>query len=314
MDRLGLMETYVRVLESRSFSAAARHLNVGQSAVSKSVAQLEERLGVRLLMRSTRGHLVPTEAGQSYYERARRAIEEAREAECAANGAGARLSGRLRVSSDITFARLHLIPRLAPFLTAHPELSIDLLQDDRPVDLIEEGADIGLRFGPLLDPSLTGRKVASTKRLVLGTADYFDRTGVPTTPAELGGHEAVIYTRDRGGGSAWIFRKDDSETSVTLSGRLHLSAAEGVRAAVLNSMGLAIGSQWVFAPELACGAVHAVLAEWTLPETELWVVFPHGRMATASARAFAAFVESNSIPDRNNEYCVGPLSEFAAAA
>jgi DNA-binding transcriptional LysR family regulator len=240
MDRLAVMETFVRVLDAGSFSAAARQLHIGQSTVSKSVAQLEKRLGVRLLMRSTHG-LTPTEAGKTYYERARRAIEEVEEADFAARDASARLTGRLRVSGDVTFTRLFLVPRLAPFLAEHPRLSVEFVVDDRPLNLIEEGVDIGLRYGPIGDSSLTGRKVATTRRLVLGTPDYFDRAGVPVSPPELIRHEVVIYTRDRGGGSNWIFRKGDSEASVTLSGRLRLNSSEGVRAAVLNGLGLAIG-------------------------------------------------------------------------
>ena len=289
MDRLGLMKTFVRVLETGSFSAAARHLNVGQSAVSKSVAQLEERLGVRLLLRSTRG-LKPTEAGQTYYERARRTIEEAEEADLAARDANAGLAGRLRVSGGVTFTRLYLLPRLPAFLAAHPKLSIEFILDDRPVDLIEEGVDIALRFGPLGDSSMTGRKVATARRLVLGTPEYFNRAGVPTAPTDLIGHSTVIYTRDRSA-STWTFRKDGAETSVTLAGRLRLNCSEGVRTAVLNGLGLAIVSQWLFEPELARGTIRAVLLDWTLPEIELWVVFPSGRMASAKARAFAAFVE-----------------------
>lgn len=290
MDRLGLMETYVRVFETGSFSAAARHLNVGQSAVSKSIAHLEEWLGVRLLMRTTRG-LTPTEAGRTYYEHARRTIEEAQEADFAARDAGARLTGCLRISAGLTFARLYLLPRLAPFLAEHPRLSIEFVLDDRPVDLIEEGVDIGLRYGPLADSSLIGRKVATARRLVLGSPGYFDRAGVPTTPAELTEHEVVIYTRDQGSGGTWVFRKGDSEASVTLPGRLRLNSSEGVRVAVLNDLGLAVVSEWLFGPELACGAVRAVLADWTLPEVELWLIFPTGRMANARARAFAAFVQ-----------------------
>jgi DNA-binding transcriptional LysR family regulator len=290
MDRLAVMETFVRVLDAGSFSAAARQLHIGQSAVSKSVAQLEKRLGVRLLMRSTHG-LTPTEAGKTYYERARRAIEEVEEADFAARDASARLTGRLRVSGDVTFTRLFLVPRLAPFLAEHPRLSVEFVVDDRPLNLIEEGVDIGLRYGPIGDSSLTGRKVATTRRLVLGTPDYFDRAGVPVSPPELIRHEVVIYTRDRGGGSNWIFRKGDSEASVTLSGRLRLNSSEGVRAAVLNGLGLAIGSEWLFGPELACGAVRAILAEWDLPEIELWIVVPAGRMPNAKGRAFAAFVQ-----------------------
>jgi DNA-binding transcriptional LysR family regulator len=294
MDRWAVMKAFVRVLETGSFSAAARQLNIGQSAVSKSVAQLEDQLGVSLLSRSTHG-LAPTEAGQTYYERALRAIEEADEADFAARDAATGMTGRLRVSGGITLTRLYLMPRLAVFLAEHPRLSVDFTLDDRPVDLIETGVDIGLRYGPLGDCSLIGRKVATARRRVLGTPDYFHHAGVPATPVELTGHDAVIYTGDRGGADRWIFRKGDSEASVTLSSRLRLNSSEGVRAAVLSGLGLAIVSEWLFGPELACGATRAVLAEWTLPQIELWLVFPAGRKVNAKARAFAAFVEDTII-------------------
>ena len=230
--------------------------------------------------------------------RARRTIEESEEAELAARDAGACLTGRLRVSASATFAGLYLVPRLAAFLAEHPKLTVEFVLDDRPVDLIEEGVDIGLRYGPFDASSLIGRKVATTRRVVLGTPDYFDRAGVPKTPLELIGHEVVIYTRDRDGGGTWVFRKGDSETSVTLPGHLRLNSSEGVRAAVLSSLGLAVVSQWLFKPELDCGAIRPVLTEWTLPEIELWVVFQMGRMANAKARAFAAFVQ-NEIDERH---------------
>jgi DNA-binding transcriptional LysR family regulator len=159
----------------RSFSAAARTLNVGQPAVSKTVAQLEQWLGVRLLTRSTRG-LAPTEAGQSFYDRAKRAIEEADEAELAARGAGASLTGRLRVCAAVTFARLHVVPLLPKFLAAHPGLTLDVVLDDRLIDLVEEGVDLALRMGSLDDSSLTARKISSAPRHVLGTPAYFARS------------------------------------------------------------------------------------------------------------------------------------------
>ena len=307
MDRLAVMETFVRVLETGSFSAAARQLNVGQSAVSKSIAHLETRLGVRLLMRSTHG-LTPTEAGQTYYERARRAIDEADDAELAARGADACLTGRLRVSADVTLTSLHLMPRLPAFLAAHPKLSVDLVINDRAIGLIEEGVEVGLCYGPLRNSSLVGRRVATTRRLVLGAPDYFDRAGVPMAPAELTEHEAVIYTEDRGGTDTWTFYKGDLDTRVRIPDRLRVSASEGVRAAVLCGLGLAVVSQWMFAPELTSGAVSTVLADWMLPPVELWVVFPTGRMVSAKARAFAGFVENAleqaDIPDRNNTYAI----------
>jgi DNA-binding transcriptional LysR family regulator len=291
VDRLAVMETLVRVVETGSFSAAARHLNIGQPTVSKTIARLEERLGVRLLVRSTRG-LTPTEAGRNFFDRARRAIEEADEADLAARGADAGLVGRLRVSAGVTFGKLHIVPLLPGFMAAHSNLSIDLILDDRPIDLIEEGIDIGLRFGPLPDSSLMAHKVATSRRLVLGAPAYFNRFGVPTAPNELTKHAAVIYTQDRGGSDTWSFCRGDVEVSVSISGRLRVSSSEGLRAAVNSGMGFAIISQWMFAPELSRGTVRAILPEWTLPEGDLWAVFPAGRMANAKARAFAAFVQT----------------------
>jgi len=299
MDRLSAMETFVRVVETGSFSAAARILNIGQPAVSKTVAQLEARLGVRLLMRSTRG-LSPTEAGQSFYDSAKRAIEKADEADLAARGAGAGLTGRLRISAAVTFARLHIVPHLPNFLAAHPGLTMDVILDDRVIDLVEEGVDVGLRMGSLGDSSsLTARKLASTAHYVVGTPSYFARSGVPATPAELAAHQAVIYARE---GGSWRFRQGASEVSVSVPGLLRLSAAEGVRAAVLADMGLAIASAWMFSPELASGAVQRVLADWLLPSIDLWAVYPTGRMPSAKARAFASFMESalrRPIPSKN---------------
>jgi DNA-binding transcriptional LysR family regulator len=287
------METFIRVVEAGSFSAAAKRLRVGQPAVSKSVAQLEERLGVRLLIRSPRG-LTPTEAGQNFYERARRTVEEADEADIAARGASAGLTGPLRVSAAVTLARLHIVPRLPVFLAAHPNLSVDLILSDRQVDLIQEDVDIAFRTGELRDSSLIIRKIATCRRLVLGAPSYFERAGVPATPAELSRHAAVIYSEQREGvgGDSWSLRQGELEMSVTLSGRVRVSAAEGVRAAVIGGMGLAIASEWMFAPEIASRAVRAVVTDWALPTLDLWAVFPTGRRTDAKARAFAAFVET----------------------
>ncbi|GAB7525190.1 LysR family transcriptional regulator [Paraburkholderia sp. 2C] len=289
MDRLTAMETFVSVIEAGSFSGGARRLNVGQPAVSKSIAQLEERLGVRLVMRSTRG-LTPTEAGQQYYQRAKRAIEEIDEAELVARGAGAGLSGRLRVCAAVTFARLHIVPKMKTFLARHPELNVDVVLDDRNIDLLEQGVDVAFRMGALDDSSMTARKIAQSPRFVIGTPAYFDEAGVPAAPADLASHQAIVY-EPRGGGTAWSFRRGSSETAVAVGGRMRVTAAEGVRAAVLADMGVAVASEWMFAPELASGEVRAVLTEWTLPPVELWAVFPTGRMASAKARAFTAFIE-----------------------
>lgn len=288
MDRMTAMTTLVRVIDTGSFSAAARQLNVGQPAVSKTIAQLEEVLGVRLLVRSTRG-LTPTEAGLRYAERARRSIEEADEADIAARGAGAGLTGTLRASAPTTFSRLHIVPRLSEFIREFPDLAIDLILDDRVIDLVEEGIDISFRMGDLPDSSAVARRIGQSRRSVLATQAYLVENGAPRSPADLTHHQSIIYSR--GQSAAWSFTgPGGSQVSVAVTGRLRLSSAEGIRAAVLADMGLTIASDWMFAPELASGAVHRVLTDWALPTTDLWAVFPTGRLASAKARAFADFV------------------------
>lgn len=288
MDRFQAMATFVRVIDTGSFSAAARQGNVGQPAVSKMIAQLEDQLGVRLVTRTTRG-LSPTEAGQRYYERARRALEEADEAEVAARGAGKGLTGRLRISAATTFARLHIVPRLPAFMAEHPELALEVIMDDRVIDMVEEGVDVALRMGALPDSSMTARKLATGRRLLLATPAYLARAGTPASPAEIAGHEAVVYTRYEA--APWTFRHTaGAEASVSVGGRLRVTAAEGLRAAVLADMGLAVASEWMFTRELASGAVVEVLADWALPPIDLWALFPSGRLTSAKARAFADFV------------------------
>lgn len=284
------MEALVRVIETGSFSGAARQLHVGQPAISKAIAQLEERLGVRLLLRSTHG-LTPTEAGQNFYEHAKRSIEEADEADMAARGAAMALTGRLRICAAVTFARLHIVPHLGQFLAEHPSLEVEVVLDDRNVDLIEAGIDVALRMGDLVDSGLTARKIAQSRRLVLGTPAYFERVGEPQVPADVASHQAVVYDQ-RGGGAVWAFQQGSEKTTVTVRGRLRISAAEGIREAVLAGLGLTISSEWMFAPELQAGTVKPVLQDWTLPSIDLWAVFPTGRQASAKARAFVAFVES----------------------
>jgi DNA-binding transcriptional LysR family regulator len=296
MDRLTAMQTFVKVIETGSFSAAARQLRLGQPAVSKTVAQLELHLGAPLLLRSSRSFSA-TEAGQLFYEHAKLAIAAAEEAELAARGAGAGLTGRLRVSAAVTFSRLKVVPKLGRFLAQHPKLEIELVLDDRNVDLLSEGIDVALRMGALADSALSARKIAESRRRVVGTPAYFAGAGVPQTPAELPAHEAIIYTQ-RGGGTAWTFTRHGIEAHVALQGRIRTTAAEAVREAVLADLGLAVASDAMLGAELSDGAVREVLSEWTLPSVDIWAIFPTGRRASAKARAFAAFVEQEFASER----------------
>lgn len=288
MDRFQAMQMYVQVVDAGSFSAAARIMNIGQPAVSKTIAQLEKHLEVRLLLRTTHG-LTPTEAGQRYYERARITLQQAEEAEMAARGAGKGLTGVLRVAAAPTFSRLHVIPYLARFMDQHPQLKVDIVLDDRPIDLVAEGIDICLRMGTLNDSSAVARKLATTRRSVLATPAYLARCGYPQHPQDLTQHQTLVFSQLN---NLWRFTRAGEEESVAAESRLHLSAAEGIRAAVLANMGITIASDWMFSQEIINGTVLRVLEEWQLPDIDLWAVFPAGRMATAKARQFASFVES----------------------
>ena len=287
MDKYQSMLTFVRVIETGSFSGAARVLGVGQPAVSKAVAQLESRLKVRLLVRSTHG-LRPTEAGSRFFARARVAVEETDEAELAARGENEGLTGRLRVSAATTFARLHIIPHLPKFMADHPDLEIDVVLDDRFIDLIEQGIDLSLRMGSLTDSGLVAQKLATGRRSVIATPAYLRRTSEPAHPEELTQHEAVVYSQLP---DAWVFKRSGEEVPVIVRGRARFSAAEGLRAAVLADMGLTVTSDWMFADKLLDGSVRRVLGDWSLPSIDLWAVFPSGRMVSAKARAFSSFVQ-----------------------
>jgi DNA-binding transcriptional LysR family regulator len=284
------METFVRVVEAGSFSRAARQLNLGQSAVSKTIAQLEDRLGVRLLERSTRS-LSVTEAGKRFYERALHAIQEANDAEAEARGTAGRLSGKLRVSASVCFARIHILPKLPAFLAMHPKMDLEIVLDDRIIDVAKEGVDVALRAAAITDLSLTTKKVARSRTRVMASTRYLDAHGAPEGPADLAKHKSIARLRD-GAKRSVVFRQGTSETTIQLRPQLRVSSTEGLREAVLADVGIAIISEWLFTPELVSGAVRSVLDDWSLPELQLWAVYA-GRRPSARASAFVAFVEAS---------------------
>ena len=287
MDRLQAMTVFVKVVEVGSFSGAARLLNVGQPSVSKVIAQLEAHLGTALLLRSTHG-LTPTDAGQRYYERAARIIEDAREADSLARGSGKELSGRLRIAIPTTFGRIHLVPQLGQFTARYPGLELDVQMDDRRVDLISEGIDMAVRIGRPEDTAVIGRRLARGRRSVMASPAYLEKFAAPSAPADLENHQMVLYAQGRQLRTA--FTRDNDSQEVSLRSGLRLSAAEGIRAAVLSGQGMTIAADWMFAPELAVGDVQRCLPDWSLEAVELWLLFPAGRMVSAKVRAMADFV------------------------
>jgi DNA-binding transcriptional LysR family regulator len=182
-----------------------------------------------------------------------------------------------------------------------------MVLEDRPINLIEEGIDVAFRNGPLVNSTLVARKIGEARRLVMATPRYFEKHGEPKNPGELMAHQTVVFTPDDGG-TSWTFRQNSAETSVVVGGRVRVTAVEGLREAVFAHLGLAITSEWNFAPELAAGIIRPVLLDWNLPTLDLRAIFPTGRMASAKTREFVSFVES-CIPAAN----YAPLKETVPA-
>ncbi len=245
MERLGVMEVFVLAVETRVFSAVGRRLGLGQPTVSKLIAQLEERLGSRLLLRSTRG-LAPTEAGEAYDRRAREILAQVNEADAMVQQCRAGLSGRLRVSAPVTFARLHIIPHLSDFLRDHPGLDRD------PAGRWQRRSHLGRHRCRLAARGAGGFGAGGPPPLPLrdagaGHSGLLRGQGHARLPQGLQDHDLVLLQPKPGMGQQWLFCREDERIAVRGRGRLTVSAAEGMRAAVLAGLGLGIASEWMFA-------------------------------------------------------------------
>lgn len=295
MDKLRAMQTFVRVVESGSFSAVARESGATQSAVSKQVAALEQALGARLLSRTTRA-LALTEEGQRYFEQTQRIVAEVSEAESVVRSASQRLSGWLRVAAAVGFGRLVLLPIVQRFLADHPDVRIDLRLNDGFVDLVEEGIDVALRVGEMADSGLLARRVGSTRRLVVASRDYVRRhargKAAPRLPQDLLAHNCVVYT-ELATRNEWRFTAGPgapvaagTQQAVRVAGNLQTNSSEIVRAAVLDGHGIGYSPVWLFADELARGEVVQLLPGWQAPELPMQLVSPPARRGSAKVKAF----------------------------
>lgn len=297
MDLIHVMRAFARVYETHSFSAAAKNLSLSQPSISKAVAQLEQELGIQLFLRSTRG-LTPTDAGQKFYEHAIRTLDEADMAIKAVKGENAPLTGRLRVGGTITFMSQHIIPRLPVFLERHPNLIVDMLLDDGNIGLVEEGAEVALRMGKLASSNLTARKIGQCRRIAIAAPSYLEKHGTPKEPVDLEKHAAIVLSRGEGGEHV-TFSRDDVSIEVMLQPKMRVNALEGLRAAVLAGVGVAVASEWIVESELQRGQVLEVLSDWSMQSLDLWMVLPNeGRHASSKVRAFIEFVEDQLATTR----------------
>jgi DNA-binding transcriptional LysR family regulator len=286
-DRLQQLAIFVRTVETGSFSKVAREFGLSQPSVSRTVAALEERLGVKLLTRTTR-QLSLTDAGEALLTRARDALAGIEEAENAARGAD-RLSGMLRVALPPAFGVRLIVPLLPAFLERHSELKVDLMMADRFENLIAEGADMALRLGEQPDSSFVTRRLATARRLFIAAPSYLARRGAPASLADLDRHHLIGGPSD-GGEPNWTASRDGASETRPVDLRLRTRSAAGAVACASAGLGIAIASTWMCGEELASGALVEILDHYRLAPVTAHVVFPVGRRPTQKARAFADYL------------------------
>lgn len=256
MDRLDAIQIFIRVVETRSFSMAARAMGVAQPTVSKQVAALETHLGAQLLRRSSRG-LTLTEAGQDFYESAVRLLSDLEAAEARIGRGQVSPSGHVRVALSAGFGRMFIVPRLPDFYARYPDISVDIDVSERHVNLLEEGIDVAIRIGNLRDSSLVARRIGSCAAVTIATPGYLARRGEPRVPSDLDRHDCVVFMF-HGAQRPWQFKGPSGPLAVEPKGILRSNDAEHIRAGVLAGLGVGHNVSWLFAPEIASGAVQRI--------------------------------------------------------
>jgi DNA-binding transcriptional LysR family regulator len=284
MDRFHLMTVFVAVAEEASFAAAARRLSMSPPAVTRAVAFLEERLGVRLLTRTTR--LVrPTDAGVRYLEDARRILLDADEADEAAAGINATPRGHLAVTAPVMFGKIYVMPVITAYQLAFNETTVSALFVDRVVNLTEEGLDVGIRIGALPDSSLRAIRVGSVRRVVCASPAYLKKFGSPKSPADLAGHRIIAAT-SVSAGSEWTFATGKDKIGVKLKPQILVNTNDGALQAAKDGFGLTRLISYQVANELTAGTIKTVLTEYEEASLPIHVIHREGRHRSAKVRSF----------------------------
>ena len=299
MDKLSAMRTFVRVVESGSFSAVADELLATQSAISKQVAALEKELGTKLLVRTTRS-LALTQEGERYFEQVRRLIAEISEAESGLLKGEGQLRGWLRVAASVGYGRLKLMPLVRSFMVAHPEVKVDLRLHDGFIDLVEQGIDVSVRIGDLPDSGLIARRIGTSHRMLVAHRNYLRSLpkGVraPVHPADLQAHDCIVYT-GLSTSNMWTFMAGAGASEaagttkgVRVEGRIQTNSSEVIRSAVTSGMGIGYSPTWLFESELSSGEVVRLMPDWESPQSPIHLVSPPERKHSAKVKAFVEHV------------------------
>ena len=286
-DRLQELQVFVRAAESGSFSKAARELKLSQPSVSRIIGELETRLGVTLLLRTTR-RITVTDAGALFVERAREILSQIEDAEDAARGLDS-LRGTIRLAIPIMYGTREIIPRLPKFLGMHPLLRVEMMVVDARQDLVAEGADVAIRLGDLDDSAFGARRFATLPTMLVATPGYLATRGTPRTPADLASHDCIAGPGNFGRNS-WSFNRNGTEMSVDVCGRVSADSGPGLFASVMAGLGIAMASSVMAGPEVKAGTLVQLLRGYRLPSVDVHAVFPSGPRPSAKVRALVDYL------------------------
>jgi DNA-binding transcriptional LysR family regulator len=300
MDRIQAVRLFIRVVDLGWFSKAAADLGMGQPSATKLVAQLETRLGSRLLHRST--HCVtPTEIGALYYEKCKLIAHHVDEAETVASLLQSQIQGDLRINTSVAFGRRVLVPLVMRFMRAHPKLHTELSFDARYMNLVEHGIDVAIRMGRLADSSLGASYLGLNPWMVVASADYVAARGTPLKPADLAHHDALIYSMVQGDARSQFTgmqeakkagRKKTELQSVLVKGRMRSNNLLALLFAARGGMGVAALPSYVAFDSVRSGAVRALLTDWALPVQDIHAAFPSPRLVPAKVSGFVTWLQS----------------------
>lgn len=289
MDRFEDLRTFVRVVETGSFTGAAERLQRAKSAVSRRVSELEERLGVRLLNRTTR-RLHLTESGREFHARCVRLLSDLEEAELAVSSDHASLRGTLRVASPMSFGILHLADAINDFLSTHGDLQLEANLDDRRVNLVEEGFDVAIRLGALADSSLIARRLAPMRYITCASPAYLERFGTPRSPEDLVNHTGLSYS-NVADSATWQYRSPNGERrAARIGSRMRVNNGDLLLSAARHGLGIVVSPTFLAYEAIEQGVLVPILTEYSLPEESAYAVYPPGRHLSHRVRVFIDFL------------------------
>ncbi len=285
MDKLKQMEAFVDAVEKGSLARAALEQNITPVMLGRRIDALEKRLGVKLLHRTTR-HLTLTEQGQVFLDHCRKLLQDVDVAETIVSEGRYKASGHLIVSAPAAFGRLHVAPHAPAFVKANPKVQISFNLTDQVVDLVREGYDVGIRIGGVIDPNFVAVKLATNRRVVCATPEYFERNGIPRTLDDLAQHNCLAFNLQGGQQRGWYFQKEGKPVTVRVQGNLDCNDGELLHRWASEGLGLAWRSTWEIQAQLAAGELITVLDEYALPDYDIMAVYMQQRHLPAKVRFF----------------------------